>query len=314
MNYKKIIPLAFAAMSVAGAFTACSDNKMVGADEQANTMAIRSSSSVVSVLPNTIDIQSWARDAANSLLRSNSGTAKAMSHVAGEPFPGSLNVHCDYDFPVDSVNAHETFNRAVQAIYDAGAVVFPLHEDPAAENLPICKIVNFTYLSEEEKRSVPQEDYEACVAGDEYLLNHVQNTEFFAVMKDEEGVLHGPIVSENQYVGFPGSLRNVFCLDKEGLFGYYVGYVTGETNHHKYLRTIDTVMVEEFKKDCAAENGEFTGGGGRGLYHVYCGFQYTLTSDSVLTYSDPHWEKYAKHVVENCVKTENDYYNNYFQN
>ena len=39
MNIKKIIPLSLATLSVMGAFTACSDNKVVGTDEQTNTMA-----------------------------------------------------------------------------------------------------------------------------------------------------------------------------------------------------------------------------------------------------------------------------------
>ena len=39
MNFKKIIPLTFAALSVAGALSACSDNKVVGADVQENSVA-----------------------------------------------------------------------------------------------------------------------------------------------------------------------------------------------------------------------------------------------------------------------------------
>lgn len=46
MEIKKIIPLSLAAMSVMGALTACSDDKVVGADEHENTMALNSSSSV----------------------------------------------------------------------------------------------------------------------------------------------------------------------------------------------------------------------------------------------------------------------------
>ena len=43
MNFKKIIPLSLATLSVMGAFTACSDkspeNNIVGVDEQPNTMS-----------------------------------------------------------------------------------------------------------------------------------------------------------------------------------------------------------------------------------------------------------------------------------
>ena len=40
MNIKKIIPISLVAMSVMGSFTACSDNKVVEAAEQPNTMAV----------------------------------------------------------------------------------------------------------------------------------------------------------------------------------------------------------------------------------------------------------------------------------
>ena len=40
MNIKKIIPISLAAMSVMGSFTACSDNKVVGADEQTHSVAV----------------------------------------------------------------------------------------------------------------------------------------------------------------------------------------------------------------------------------------------------------------------------------
>ena len=41
MNMKKIIPHTLAALSIAGALSACSDNKVVGADEQSNSVAVR---------------------------------------------------------------------------------------------------------------------------------------------------------------------------------------------------------------------------------------------------------------------------------
>ena len=40
MNMKKIIPHTLAALSIAGALSACSDNKVVGADEQSNSVAV----------------------------------------------------------------------------------------------------------------------------------------------------------------------------------------------------------------------------------------------------------------------------------
>ena len=256
------------------------------------------------------------------IFNANSGTAKTMSHVAGEPFQGSAREFYRYIFPIDSVNANETFNRAVQSIYDAGSVVHPI--DVVSEDLPMCKITNFFTLDEaarqEAKQNASQEDYDACVALEEIELNYAQNSVTFVVMKDNEGMFHGPIVSESQYFGFPGSLRSVNCyVQALDVPSYHVGVITEHHNHHKRLFTTDSAMAEEFKKDCASENGEFTdettysfGSGNKIVkvehprYAFYCSFQYTMTPDSVLTYSDPNWEKYARHIVESCVSTTYD--------
>ena len=256
------------------------------------------------------------------IFNANSGTAKTMSHVAGEPFQGSAREFYQYVFPIDSVNANETFNRAVQSIYDAGSVVHPI--DVVSEDLPMCKITNFFMLDEAARQVAKQnaslEDYEACVALEKYELNYAQNSVTFVVMKDNEGMFHGPIVSESQYFGSPGSLRTVNCyVQSLGVTIYGVGNITEDRDHHKRLMTYDSALAEEFKKDCASENGEFTDEtmysyevGTRIVkvehphYELFCGFQYTVNSDGVLTYSDPNWEKYAKHIVESCVSTTYD--------
>ena len=48
MNFKKIISISFSALAIVGAITACSSDNVAGADEQTNTMAKQSSSSVES--------------------------------------------------------------------------------------------------------------------------------------------------------------------------------------------------------------------------------------------------------------------------
>ena len=254
------------------------------------------------------------------IFNANSGTAKTMSYMAGEPFEGSVREFYQYIFPIDSVNANETFNRTIQSIYDAGTVVLPLQENPTVQNLPMCKITNFFMLDEAARQVAKQnaspEDYEACVALEKYELNNAKSSVTFAVMKDNEGMFHGPIVLESQYYGY----RTVNCyVQALGVTTYGVGNITEDHNHHKNLMTSDSALAEEFKKDCASENGEFTDEtmysyevGTRiakveyPRYAFYCSFQYTVNSDGVLTYSDPNWEKYAKHIVESCVSTTYD--------
>ena len=107
MNMKKIIPLSFAALSVAGALSACSDNKVVGADEQANTVALSSSSGVGPGSSNSLpgqSIQGYARTALRSV---SQGTAATVFHMMGSSI-----------VEVDSVTARESYDRTVQSILD----------------------------------------------------------------------------------------------------------------------------------------------------------------------------------------------------
>ena len=87
MNFKKFIPLSLATMSMMGAFTACSDNKVVGADEQTNTMAELSSSSVEPGSSNSLIVLSYLKEegAKAALVGVSKGTAVTYSHIEGEP-------------------------------------------------------------------------------------------------------------------------------------------------------------------------------------------------------------------------------------
>ena len=107
MNIKKIIPFTFAALSVAGALSACSDNKVVGADEHTNTMAELSSSSVEPGSSNSLH-EHGVQWSARTILRSVSqGTAATVFHMMGSSI-----------VEVDSVTAHESYDRTVQSILD----------------------------------------------------------------------------------------------------------------------------------------------------------------------------------------------------
>lgn len=107
MNIKKIIPLSLATLSVMGAFTACSDNKVVGADEQPNSVAEGSSSSVVPGSSNSLD-EHGVQWSARTILRSVSqGTAATVFHMMGSSI-----------VEVDSVTARESYDRTVQSILD----------------------------------------------------------------------------------------------------------------------------------------------------------------------------------------------------
>jgi len=104
MNIKKIIPLSLAAMSVVGAFTACSDNKVVGADEQPNTLAQGSSSSVI---PGSSSSHNGLKKETVEFL------SRIKKHNPSIPVAFVSNGSSVVE---DSVNARATFNAYVDSI------------------------------------------------------------------------------------------------------------------------------------------------------------------------------------------------------
>ena len=288
MNIKKIIPLSLATMSMMGAFTACSDNKVVGADEQTNTMAELSSSSVEPGSSNSLIVLSYLKEegAKAALVGVSKGTAVTYSHIEGET-----------GYQTDSVTAHESFDRAVQSI---------LNIDPTVRLI-------------DEK--IPS-DYST----------YKMNRQTYMAMKDEDGLVHGDILFRHGYESYPEVGIDVSCgieyvdidgnyvqmrfedylvnYDYDNYFGFMPRYeVHFNTKDHpfykdltaiKYLVSVDSTIREEFRKDCALENGELVEDDG---LQMTCHANAEL-KDGVQTYTDPYWKKYATYMIERCVSTQ----------
>ena len=260
MNFKKFIPLSFTALSVMGAFTACSDDKVVGADEQANTMADRSSSSVeLGSLSSSSSLQGWKidREGALAALRSvRKETAIAYTYLAG-----------DSAEQIDTVNAYESFDRVVQIILNKdGSIIF-----------------------------------------DENARGYDNDYQTYALMKDEEGFVHGGLLFEHGFKNVePGSSLELTCTGLDNWYDVYFRFVdvsgVPDSAAIKYFRSTDSTMREQFRQDCALENGELTDDP---KFYPDLGCRITpKLVDGVLTYKDPYWKKYATHIVESCVTTE----------
>lgn len=250
MNIKKIILLSLAAMSVMGAFTACSDNKVVGADEQSNTVAERSSSSVGPGSSNSLH-EHGVQWSARTILRSVSqGTAATVFHMAGDNFN-----------QIDSVTAHETYDGIVQLILDY---------------------------------DVTLSDTELVVKYDT-LWGHAFNSAFHAVMRDEDDVVH----EAKMYVDNAPRSYSVYCHGNDLLTFYDVSlYASDSSEVLKTFRIEDFTLLEQFRQDCALENGklEFAD---PGFPEMYC-FITTQLVNGAVTYKDPNWKKYATHIIEGC--------------
>jgi hypothetical protein len=288
MNYKKIIPLTFAALSVAGAFSACSDHKISGADEQVNTMAQNPNNDVY--IPEAILTQ----------LRSVSlGTAITVGRLAGE----------NESFE-DTVNAHETYDNIIQSIFNNDVV----READSIDHSFDCLVEN----------NVNDECLHNYIA---YVTEQEKKYQTMVVMKNEEGLIHGPI-----YFDGYKSHHKVYCekqmkdLAQKGGGAqsefYHVGIqITddGKSNVYKELLVSDTSVREQFKQECTLENGvyeeSFSGYASSGYsgdsldyvvpltyFPIWSCRQIPVTpSDGVAIYKDSYWEKYVKLVVENCT-------------
>ena len=112
MNFKKIVPLSFAALSVAGALSACSDSAVVGADVQDNSVALSSSSVINPGSSNSRQGGGFEGIALAAIRGVSRGTAATFFHMAGDNFN-----------QIDSVTAHETYDRTVQSILDYDVTV-----------------------------------------------------------------------------------------------------------------------------------------------------------------------------------------------
>ena len=288
MNFKKIIPLTFAALSVAGALSACSDNKVVGADEQQNTMGELSSSSITPGSSGSQNAWRVLQNEAMAAVRSVSReTAVTYSYIGGEDFVSKI----------DSVTAHETFDRIAQSILDIDPTV------RYSEGISISNSwLDYTYLT----------------------------------MKDEEGLLHEIIFNQGK-----GSKKDISCIDNDEYVysNMYEVYFNPKSvpnslpnKAFKYMMSADSTLMEEFKKDCALENGtlevfrkdcfvksetlegleeEFRKKCAleNGEVHGFDGdvqIRCIVNSEEVNgveTYKDPYWKKYAKYIIDSCVST-----------
>lgn len=277
MNIKKIIPLSLAALSIAGALNACSDSTVVGADVQDNSMAQRSSSSV-------------------------------------EPGSSSLSVKPESSSSSDngiSIDEPSKMVLARLAQYESNAPV---------------SVVNYGTGAIEESINV-QESFNSFV--DSVLSQNVykkrnpssalqQRKSFAGVMRDANHVLHGPV----DFTGFD-DMKKIYCLlDRSEQYGPYSQYeyfemrvylYTNEFRATKSLKVYDSTLVEQFKEDCATENGSYavvpsstiTVTDDDGVettyknYAVQC--QLTVPSTDSLYIDSYWWNKYASVIIDGCA-------------
>jgi hypothetical protein len=271
MHFKKIIPFSLVtigALCVAGALSACSD-KVAGADEQVNTMAQNSSSSVTPGSSDSFD--------------KNDFLARFGNHKSGVPvinivsYKDSLehfkrvdgSIDSVYtmviaDSFVDSINARETYNNIVDSILENAFV--PI--DEAASHS--FRDVHVRFLGED-SMGLYIELFDGGVSCG-FGSTHPENDDM--------------LVSEFYSHGVEKTGDSLFVVRR--------------------MLSFDTSIVEQFKDECIAEGGSF-GVNMVVIYDEpleqwpvghKCSLRASLT-DSV--YKDPYWEKYISKVLDRCI-------------
>lgn len=283
MNIKKIIPLSLATMSVMGAFTACSDEKggsiIVGADEQANTIAINSTSAEKNEV-----IMAKIKEVS----KPNVATAVVLTSIFSKE---------QYVVTFDTVNAHQTYEDAMHSIIE---------------------------------NDILDTSYETGAGWEHHseMGAHLKHGNVYS-LQDENGVLYGQISvidgafeGSGDSEGSVGLMRDLICYSAghwfvvdSALFQYEEFYKTTvglNTNDRSVeFQTMDSVMVEQFRQDCAAVDGYFDDLYAsviiNGVYQVYPSYRcdYTLKQDEEANANkDIYWKKYATYIIDNCVSTQ----------
>ena len=261
MNFKKIVPLTFAALSVAGALSACSDSTVVGADSQDNSVAKTTTTTVEPVLSS--DVQRVVVARLKEVAKPNVPTTAILAH------DNTLQLSVIKTFDGDSVYNNEK-NR----------------------------ILNMNYL--------------------DTTITENKGWTYYS-MRDENGVLHGPIAMAQFVVNTAGVLdyindiaclnENKWLIDGDGVHkssdSYEFNHITTSQEkriQRRSLQTRDSLMLAQFIEDCVALDGKI--GREDASYRiggVEAGVNPKL--NCILEkedYNDSYWEKYASFIVNSC--------------
>lgn len=137
-----------------------------------------------------------------------------------------------------------------------------------------------------------QKPCENCQNSSNYIIYDPSNTTLPPGVQTERGTLHHVAVE---------SFESFTCQTEETWFTYSV-FISDSLVHKKFVLP-DSLSADEFKANCALENGEI-----REETEVTQGqkqFKCTLdiesdSSSEQLQYIDPNWEKYVKQIIKIC--------------
>ena len=271
MNIKKIIPLSLAAMSVMGAFTACSDNKVVGVDEQPNTMA---DTTTVTRFVLSSDVQRVMLARLKEVAKPNAPTTAVLAHDS------TLQLTVVETFDGDSIYNNEK-NRMVNMNY---------------LDTTITETKGWGYYSMQDENGVlhgPIAMNQAAMKAMTGIVHYVNN---IACVNENKSLRVGDVVhiTSDSY-----EFSHLFSVEKS----YSNLYQFQEKRSQiRRLQTRDSLMLVQFIEDCDALDGKLVKEDATFLWGgVECGVNPKLTCTLEKDdYYDPYWEKYALFIVNSC--------------
>lgn len=218
--------------------------------------------SVVAALSACSDRKDAVPEMLADIYNAESGKAYTMVGVGSQQF-------------IDSIDAHESFNKLVQSFLDNGFVDSCMSCEPSRVDNP-----HFDPL---------------------YYLS-------FVAMKEESGVIHLPVEMTSY-----ASLKELRCrlkleLEKKQPESYRLGAVAtaGGVIFYKSLYTYDFNDEKEFKADCIIENGSYSESiVGRsdvddGSFRANTVCKVFANTD---VYYDPYWKKWVSKLIDHCKKS-----------
>lgn len=260
MNIKKIIPLSLATMSIMGAFTACSDNKVVGADEQPSTM---SETTVVVGNVFSTDVQRVMVARLKEVAKPNAPTTAVLAHDS------TLQLSVIKTFDGDEIYNNEK-NRMVNMNY---------------LDTTITESTGWTYYSMQDENGIqhgPIAMNQSAMKAMAGIVHYVNN---IACMNENKSLRVGDVVHISS-----DSYEFSLLLFQEKISQTRRLQTRDSLMLVQFIEDCDALDGKLGKEDASYVRGGVECG-------VNPKLTCTLEKDD---YYDPYWEKYASFIVNSC--------------
>ena len=279
MNFKKLISISFCTLSIVSALSACSSDKVAGADEQTNTMATQSSSS----------------QEPTSASRTKNVLA-SLKKFYNSPEPVTISVSEAGEIIEDTINAQATFDASYQAIVADDSITWiNVEENQDVCNSDSCYAI--TAMLDSEKIVHGPIGFSSSPINKQIICLNSKVLLYTIAFGDgyiEKTFLKGK--SDNQKDSISMEQFKDECSEENGEFYSAVSKTRGQPIEITEEGTVfapdridstGTCRIEFAKQNCDPETG-------------FCETE-EIPADTTLGYRDPYWEKMVKYIFDNCV-------------